>query len=98
MSKNFQKLSKKRANDGSMSIKKPDRKVTRLESIKQNMFESLVNPENQTIPDFVLLNKKTMFDLIESKVLDGIQVLGIKGFTCLLFSIVLNLLFVASII
>ena len=97
MSKAIQKKSKKRANEINIWIKKPDRRLTR-QYVKQKKFESLVNPENQTIPDFVLLNKKTMFDLIESKVLDGIQVLGIKGFTCLLFSIVLNLLFVASIV
>ena len=98
MSKNFQNISRKRANDGKISIKKPDRKVTRLEYVKQNMFMSLVETENQNIPDFVLLNKETNIYQIEKKVVEDIQDLGVKGFTCLLFSIVLNLLFVDSIV
>ena len=91
MSKIYQKVSRKRANDGKISIKKPDRKVTRIEYVK-----SLVNPENQKVSDFVLRNKETIFNRIEKKVVDDIQVLGIEGFTCLIFSIVLNLLFIYS--
>ena len=87
MSKSFQKISKQRANNGKTCIKKPERNVTRLESVKQNMFKSLVNPENQNIPDFVLLNKKIFFDKIDRKLVNGIQVLGKKGFTCFLFFI-----------
>ena len=90
MSKNFQNISRKRANDGKLCIKDIDRKVTRLEYVKQNMFKSLVNPKNQNIPVFVLLNKETIFDQVERKVVDDIQVLGIKGLTCTSFSIVLN--------
>ena len=85
MSKNFQNISRKRAIDGKTCIQDPDRKVTKLECVKQNMFKSLVNPENQNIPDFVLLNKKKIFDKIERKIIDDIQVLRIKGFACLLY-------------
>ena len=98
MSKTSQNISRKRANDGKISIKIFDKRVTRLEYVKQNMFKSLVETENQNIPDFVLLNKETNIYQIEKKVVEDIQDLGVKGFTCLLFSIVLNLFFVASIV
>ena len=86
MSTTFQKISKKRANEIKICIKKSDRRLTR-QYVKENMFKSLVNPENQNIPDFVLVNKKTFFDQIYRKVVDDIQVLEIKGFTCFLFFI-----------
>ena len=86
MSKTIRKRSKKRANEINICIKKSDRRLTR-QYVKQKMFESLVNPENQNIPDFVLLNMKIVFDQIERKVVGGIQVLGLKGITCFLFFI-----------
>ena len=41
MSKNFQKISKKRANGGKTCFKVPDRKVTRLECVKK-IYSSLL--------------------------------------------------------
>ena len=84
MSKNFQKLSKKRVNGGQTCFKGPYRKVTRLECVRQNMFESLVNPENQNIQGIVLLNEKNIFDQVDRKVVDIFQIFGKKGFDCLL--------------
>ena len=86
MSKTIRKRSKKRANEINICIKKSDRRLTR-QYVKQKMFESLVNPENQNIPDFVLLNMKRVFDQIERRVVGGIQVLGTIGITCFLFFI-----------
>ena len=87
MSKNFQKLSKKRVNGGETYFKDPDRKVTRLESVRENMFKFLVNPKNKIIHGFVLLNEKNIFDQIDRKLVDIFQILGKKGFNCLLLFI-----------
>ena len=87
MFENFQKISKKRANRGKTCFKVPDRKVTRLECVKQNIFKSLVFSENQKTSEFVLLNKKKTFDNFDYKVVDGILILGKKGYSCLLFFI-----------
>ena len=87
MSKTSQNISRKRANDGKISIKIFDKRVTRLEYVKQNMFKSLVNPENQNIPDFVLQNMKKCFDQIDRKVANGIQILRKKGIICFLLFI-----------
>ena len=84
MSKNFQKLSKKRVNGGQTCFKDLDRKVTRLECVRQNMFKSLVNPENKNIHGIVLLNEKNIFDQVDRKVVDVFQILGKIGFDCLL--------------
>ena len=83
MSKNFQKLSKKRFNGGQTCFKGPYRKVTRLECVRQNMFKSLVNPENKSIHGIVLLNEKNIFDQVDIKMVDVFGILGNKGFSCL---------------
>ena len=65
MFKNSLKISKKCANEGNTCIKEPDRKFTRLECVRQNMFRSLANPENKKVSDFVLQNKKFFSDQID---------------------------------
>ena len=67
MSKNLKMKTQKRAKEAKNCIEVPRRKITRLQHARQNIFELLTNTFNQNYPEFVMLNKKEIFEKIGKK-------------------------------
>ena len=70
-----------RAKEAKSFIKVPNRKTTKLEHARQNIFKSLTNYVNQNCPEFVMLNKKETFEKLNRKVLDKLDDFGNQGYS-----------------
>ena len=70
----------KRNKDTKIYVKVPSRKMTRLIHARPNIFNSLTNPNNQSFPEFVMLNKKATFEKLDGQVFDKIKFFRKKGF------------------
>ena len=75
-------------------MKVPNRKMTRLEHARQNVFKSLTNSVNQNCSEFVMLNKQASLKKNGRKMLDKIKDFGKQGFYYFLSFIVLYNFFV----
>ena len=69
----------KQAVDAESCILVPSRKMTRLEHARQSILKLLTKPVNQNCPEFVMLNKKAIFEKVDGKMLNNIKGFGNKG-------------------
>ena len=84
MPKNLKRNTQKLANEAKSCMKLPSRKITRLEHARRNIFKLLTNPVNQSCHEFVMLNKKAVFEKLDIKVFDKVVKKGFL-FYCLNF-------------
>ena len=80
MPKNRKRNTQKRAKEAKSFMEVPSRKITRLEHARRNIFKSLTNPVIQDCPEFVVLNKKAIYEKFERKILEKIKGFGNQGF------------------
>ena len=80
MSKDLKRNMLKPAIEAKSCMKVPSKKTTRLKYTGQNIFKLLTNPSNQNCTEFVMLNKKVIFEKLNRKVFDKVKDFGKQGF------------------
>ena len=80
MSKNFKRNTQKIPEEAKSCLEEPSRKTKSLEYARQKIFKLLTNPVNKNYPEFVVLNKKAIFESLNGKLSNEIKDFEKQGF------------------
>ena len=84
MSKNLKRNIQKRSEELKSNMEVPNRNMTRLEHARHNVFTSLTNSVKQNCHEFVILNKREIFEKLDRQMLNKIKDFETQGFGCFL--------------
>ena len=92
MPKKRKRNTQKRAKKAKSFIEVPNRKTSALEHAIQSIFKLVTNSVNQNFPEFVMLNNRKTFEILNSKMVDKFKDFKNQGYIFFLILLIIDIL------